>query len=68
MVGDETMSVLEIWGAEYQEQVYWGESVLRPWMPSRLCVNLNYTALVPNLFPTLWLIWNFLKVLFSCLS
>lgn len=23
IVGDETMSVLEIWGAEYQEQVTW---------------------------------------------
>jgi hypothetical protein len=26
-VGDETMSVLEIWGAEYQEQVQSSESV-----------------------------------------
>jgi len=27
VVGDETMSVLEIWGAEYQEQVCWGYSL-----------------------------------------
>ena len=28
IVGDETMSVLEIWGAEYQEQVTWKSHVV----------------------------------------
>lgn len=44
VVGDETMSVLEIWGAEYQEQVHWSESVFYHCTFSRFCVNLNYIA------------------------
>lgn len=61
------MSVLEIWGAEYQEQVRWGVSVLHP---RRLYVQLHYTTLVytcmhlalycsytSRVFPSLWLVW-----------
>ena len=49
MVGDETMSVLEIWGAEYQEQV-WSVSIFYHWMFSSFDENLKYTVAVLGVF------------------